>query len=139
MLHVYFFVLFTPCWKMLFVYAKLSLFMSSNVYYANPVQDCSFLPCLVHACFHVSPSCYLWKDVPQTSQSSNDKIMIPPSCNLNMDIRVTGDLVPISSDLQARGGVHPGQFVIAGQHRDIQDKQPCIHPFIPKGNLDQLT
>ncbi|MEQ2189156.1 hypothetical protein GOODEAATRI_022348, partial [Goodea atripinnis] len=34
--------------------------------------------------------CYLWKDVPQTSQSSNDKIMIPPSCNLNMDIRQSG-------------------------------------------------
>ncbi|MEQ2236718.1 hypothetical protein ILYODFUR_015594 [Ilyodon furcidens] len=54
-----------------------------------------------------STACYLWKDVPQTSQSSNDKITIPPSCNLNMDIRVTGDLVPISSDLQPRGGVFP--------------------------------
>ncbi|MEQ2181741.1 hypothetical protein GOODEAATRI_014615, partial [Goodea atripinnis] len=26
---------------------------------------------------------------------------------------------------------------IAGQHRDTQDKQPCTHPFIPKGNLER--
>ncbi|MEQ2293389.1 hypothetical protein AMECASPLE_032819 [Ameca splendens] len=25
----------------------------------------------------------------------------------------------------------------AGQHRDIQDKQPCSHPFTPKGNLER--
>ncbi|MED6287671.1 hypothetical protein CHARACLAT_018674 [Characodon lateralis] len=30
-----------------------------------------------------------------------------------------------------------GRQSIAGQHRDIQDKQPCTHSFTPKGNLER--
>ncbi|MEQ2225295.1 hypothetical protein ILYODFUR_016024, partial [Ilyodon furcidens] len=49
---------------------------------------------------------------------------------------VVGKLVPISSGLWAGGWVHPGQGQsIAGQHR--QDKQPCTHSFMPKGNLER--
>ncbi|MEQ2265022.1 hypothetical protein XENORESO_001120 [Xenotaenia resolanae] len=28
---------------------------------------------------------------------------------------------------------------IAGQHKDTQEKQPCTHPFIPKGNLERAV
>ncbi|MED6266838.1 hypothetical protein CHARACLAT_006080 [Characodon lateralis] len=49
-----------------------------------------------------------------------------------------GELVPISSSQQARGGVHPRQ--VTSQSKDnteIQDKQPCMHSFTPKGNLER--
>ncbi|MEQ2302967.1 hypothetical protein AMECASPLE_011974 [Ameca splendens] len=49
-------------------------------------------------------------------------------CSVSM--WVTEELVPILSSLQARGGVHPGQ-------RDIEDEQPCTHPFTPQGNLER--
>ncbi|MEQ2297242.1 hypothetical protein AMECASPLE_032787 [Ameca splendens] len=36
-----------------------------------------------------------------------------------------------------QGGPWIGCQSIAGQHRDIQDKQPCTHSFTPKGNLER--
>ncbi|MEQ2164606.1 hypothetical protein GOODEAATRI_008381, partial [Goodea atripinnis] len=44
--------------------------------------------------------------------------------------RVAGQLVPLSSSLRVRGGVHPGQV-----SSPPQDKQPCTHPLIPKNYL----
>ncbi|MEQ2308894.1 hypothetical protein AMECASPLE_032988, partial [Ameca splendens] len=36
-----------------------------------------------------------------------------------------------------RGTPWTGRQSIARQHRVTQDKQPCIHPFIPKGYLER--
>ncbi|MED6272156.1 hypothetical protein CHARACLAT_027328 [Characodon lateralis] len=37
-----------------------------------------------------------------------------------------------------RGTPWTGRQCIAGQHLEIQDKQPCTHPFTPKGNLERI-
>ncbi|MEQ2189510.1 hypothetical protein GOODEAATRI_026032 [Goodea atripinnis] len=39
------------------------------------------------------------------------------------------------STSERQGTPWAGRQSIARQHRDIQDKQPCRHPFTPKGNL----
>ncbi|MEQ2197168.1 hypothetical protein XENOCAPTIV_024623 [Xenoophorus captivus] len=41
-----------------------------------------------------------------------------------------------SSSLRARGRVHPGQ-VTGPSQGNIQNKQPCTHPYTPKGILER--
>ncbi|MEQ2248763.1 hypothetical protein ILYODFUR_022375 [Ilyodon furcidens] len=38
---------------------------------------------------------------------------------------------------ERQGTPWKGVQFITGQHRDIQDKQPCTHSFTPKGNLER--
>ncbi|MEQ2282091.1 hypothetical protein AMECASPLE_036943 [Ameca splendens] len=49
---------------------------------------------------------------------------------------VTGELVPISSSQWLRGGVQPGEVACPSQG-NTQDKQPCTHPFIAKGDIER--